>query len=261
MSKWRPSSDCIYVFGDIHGHVCCLNTILKRILPLRPNDKIVFLGDYIDRGPDSFAVIEKLISLSEKYKDQVTCLMGNHEWLLLSSLGLIDNKVPHLVSNDLHMNRYSTVIWLKNGGVDTMKSYARKNGIENQIPVFTIAKMLNITPQTHIDFMLNLKLHHTIDDYKFIHAGCDPSIPIEDNSSEDLLWDRQLFDFVKKCVVQRKKFSWDGTIVCGHNYDGPIITDSYIMADTSAKKKLLCLELNSKTGYYATPGQARLVKM
>ena len=74
MSKWRPSSENIYVIGDIHGKYSALKLILNRILPIRKQDLLIFLGDYVDRGPDSYNVINELIKLKNKY-DNVICLL------------------------------------------------------------------------------------------------------------------------------------------------------------------------------------------
>ena len=94
MSKWRPSNlNCLYVIPDIHGAYSLLEKILKRILPLRKSDggqdKIIFLGDYIDRHVDSHKVLDRIIELKEKYGDSVICLCGNHELMFLEGLGYI----------------------------------------------------------------------------------------------------------------------------------------------------------------------------
>jgi len=124
MSKWRPAPECIYVIPDIHGYNDCLDQILSRILPLRPNDQLVFLGDYVDRGPDSDKVLDNLCDLTEKYGDQVTCIMGNHEWLFLASIGAIKVERNPLSTPPIN-------VWLAHGGVNTIKSYCDRAGIED----------------------------------------------------------------------------------------------------------------------------------
>ena len=91
MSKWRPSKNsCLYVIPDIHGAYSLLEKILKRILPLRKSggvqDKIVFLGDFIDRHVDSHLVLDRLIELKKKYGDNVICLWVNHELKFLEGM-------------------------------------------------------------------------------------------------------------------------------------------------------------------------------
>ena len=84
-TKWRPNKDGdnIYTIGDIHGQLHQLKLILKSILPLRKNegvqDRIIFLGDYVDRNKNSHLVLDLLIDLKKKYKSKLMFLKGNHE--------------------------------------------------------------------------------------------------------------------------------------------------------------------------------------
>jgi serine/threonine protein phosphatase 1 len=255
MSYWRPSSECIYVIGDIHGNSDCLDAIFKRILPLRKNDELIFLGDYIDRGPDSYGVIDRLAKLSKEYKDQVVALLGNHEWLMLAALGLMKvNIMPGVIPPH--------AVWLANGGLKFMDSYADMAGMaEEDRRYLTTSRLLKLIPQDHIDFLLNTSLYYETADYLFVHAGCDPNQPIENQTRDQIIWDRSLHEFAIRTIGTGQDFDWDNkTIVCGHNYDGPIIHPKYMMIDCSGMRKLLCVELNSMEGYYASPRQNRLVK-
>ena len=255
MSKWRPSPNCIYTIGDVHGYNDCLQSILKRILPLREGDQIVFLGDYIDRGPDSYGVIQTLVDLTEEYGDQITCLMGNHEWLMLAALDLMEvNTLPGVLR--------PSAVWMANGGLQFMDSYASKYGMKEEDRMYlTTTRLKEMVPQSHIDLLLNTFSYYETDDYLFVHGGCDPNIPIEAQTRDEVLWDRSLYEFVIKTIGTGQDFDWDNkTIVCGHNYDGPIIHPKYMMIDTSGLRKVLCVELNSMEGYYAAPGKSRLVK-
>jgi len=254
MSTWRPSPNCIYTIGDMHGYNVCLDLILKRILPLRKGDEIVFLGDYIDRGPDSDKIIDTLMGLIAKYGEQVTCLMGNHEYLMGTAFNELDANIhpdaPHPAQ-----------IWLSNGGIQCLQSYAKRAGLsEDKIQGMTLQRFRSLIPDSHFEFIRNLFLFYETDNYKFMHAGCDPFEDLGSQSRDILLWDRSLYEYVTKAIFRNKKLEWDKTIVCGHNWKGPIINDKYIMIDSSVDKRVLCLELNSMEGYFADPNNSRLVK-
>lgn len=254
MSSWRPSPNCIYTIGDMHGYYECLDLILKRILPLRKGDEIVFLGDYIDRGPESDKIIDKLIELVDTYGEQVTCLMGNHEWLMGAAFGELDVNVspdaPHPAQ-----------VWLANGGLQCLQAYATRAGIpQDKIQGMTLQRFRSVIPDSHFEFIRSLFLFYETKNYKFVHAGCDPFQDLGEQNRDVLLWDRSLYEHVTQAIFRNKKLEWDKTIVCGHNWRGPIIHDKYLMIDSSIDKKVLCLELNSMEGYFAEPKNARLVK-
>ena len=135
MSKWRPSKlNCLYVIPDVHGADDLLERVLKRILPLRKSDggkdKIIFLGDYFDRGKDGHKVIDRLIALKKKYGDRVICLCGNHELMVLESLGYIDCTSPSSVHD----------MWMKNGGLNTVLGYLERAGHGEHADPFNITQ-------------------------------------------------------------------------------------------------------------------------
>lgn len=154
-----------YAVGDIHG---CLDQ-LQRIVELCEKDAasqkstFIFLGDYIDRGPDSRGVIDFLINLQKWSPDHIICLRGNHEDLLLSALD----------SEDAEFN------WLANGGDATLHSY----GVSQ-------AKDL---PPSHIDWLHSLLLFHDDGQRFFVHAGAHPDRPLNQQRTRDLLWTRKPF--------------------------------------------------------------------
>lgn len=253
MSKFRPSPECIYVIPDIHGYNDCLEQILNRILPLRPKDSLIFLGDYVDRGPESHKVVQRLTELKDKYPDQVTFIMGNHEWLLLAAIDAIPSPPKNL--------REPTPqhVWLSNGGIDTIRGYCMDVGIDDWqgVPLYDLQ---NIIPKHHIDFLINdtCKVYET-EDYIFCHAGCDPDSPLDYQDDNIFLWDRSLYRTALNCIHYGYEIPWSKTVVTGHNYEGPIITDKYMMLDCSGKKKLLVVDLNSMDGFYAQQGKKRMV--
>jgi serine/threonine protein phosphatase 1 len=261
MSKWRPISKpggCIFVIPDIHGCADQLKLILNRITPLRPQDKLIFLGDYIDRGDSSYEVIEILISLRSKYtKNNVIFLRGNHEELLLNSLGLGPKGTQFTLNQ---VSDYS--MWINNGGEDTIINYAKQKGIEIKNPKeLPSHRCLSFIDKKHIDFIQNeTQLYYELDNYIFVHASYDINIPTNQQDSSTLLWDRTLYSSVKSIISQGKKLPWEQIIIAGHNFDGPFISDKFLMLDASSKGILLVVELNSMEAFSATYGHDRLVK-
>lgn len=248
MSKWRPSPECIFVISDIHGKFKSLKLILNRILPLRPNDKIIFLGDYIDRGNDSFKVVEEIISLKEKYNKQIICLLGNHEELLIKSL-----------FNNMDNDRLE--LWLDNGGYKTIYSYALGVGIDSEdIKSLSFERFKSLIPKNHISFFSSLFLYHEDDSYIYVHAGCDPNISLSENDDNVLIWDRSLLKFVVNSIFNNKQLNFNKTVVCGHGHVGPIVNEKYLMIDMTFYDKVTCVELNSLEACYAEEDKKRMVK-
>ncbi|MFH0976764.1 MAG: metallophosphoesterase family protein [Spirochaetota bacterium] len=168
-----------YLIGDIHGCIDHLDNLYSKIKNLiSDNDTLIFLGDYIDRGPDSYEVIEYLISLSKE--NNTIFLKGNHEDMLLK-----------YKSSSLDYQNY-----MENGGMATIKSYKKNLGS------FTI-------PLNHQVFFNNLTQYFESEDFIAVHAGLNPKIyNIEAQSSYDMLWIRDKFF--------RDPRKWEKTIIFGH---------------------------------------------
>lgn len=154
-----------YTIGDIHG---CLTKLIELIglchadAGNRPA-KFIFLGDYIDRGPGSRGVVEFLMSFQQDRPDDVICLMGNHEDMLLAAVDAPDWEES----------------WLRNGGIQTLQSYRE-------------ATVANI-PQDHINWIRNLPKVHDDGLRFFVHAGIHPDRPLNRQDEHDLLWIREPF--------------------------------------------------------------------
>jgi len=171
----------LYVVGDIHGHLDALIDALDLIAVDGGQDaKVVFVGDLVDRGPDSRGVIEYLINGIANGRDW-TVLKGNHdrmfEWFMESP----PRHDPHLLV-DMH--------WFhpKIGGIETMASY----GVE-VIPMTSRlyqvhALAQDAVPQAHVSFLRSLKLSHNVGNFVFVHAGLDPAVPLDRQAENDLLW-------------------------------------------------------------------------
>lgn len=182
------------VIGDIHG---CYSELKKLITDLESNgeynkntDKLVFLGDYIDRGKDSRLVI-KFIRKLQKENKNVIALMGNHEDMLL----------------EYYKNGDET--WLWNGGKTTLESYY---GFDKQF-------------KNDMNWMKNLPLYHTDDNFVYVHGGVDVDKPLEKQDKDTLLWIREEFIYNKKEYDKIVVFGHTPTFLLNKEYL-PIITNA-----------------------------------
>ena len=207
-------SNKIFAIGDIHGCLENLEKLLK-ILPVNwGKDLVIFLGDYIDRGPNPRGVIEKVLELKKLYGERIITLKGNHEWMFERFLKGIDID-----------------IFLYNGGGMTLKSYYNKEG------------HLEI-PEEHLKFLRELKLYYETENYIFVHAGLRPGKELKEQSEEDLLWIRDSFYF--------SEYKFPKTIVFGHTpFPAPLILDDRIGIDTGCVYggALTAIELPDKKIY------------
>lgn len=168
-----------YIIGDIHGHLLKIKNLISQIEgQIEAEDTIIFLGDYIDRGPASFEVIEFLIELSGRYN--TVFLMGNHENMFIRFVTKGDN--------------YNNYIY--NGGGYTIKSY-----------IFNLSEF-NI-PDAHKHFFNNLKMYYETDDFIAVHAGLRPGVSSLDQQKKyDMIWIREEFYL--------DPGRWEKTIIFGH---------------------------------------------
>lgn len=255
MGKWRPSNSCLYVIPDIHGMPDELQLIFNRILPLRNTgghkDKIIFLGDYIDRRIQSHMVIDLIIEAKEKYKDQIITLLGNHEIMMLD-----------ILSKDQTIDDYN--LWMQNGGEETVIGYLQRNESDIQNPYLIKRHDINrLIPKDHIEFFKSLIPYYETEEYIFVHGGCDPLMDLKKQDYRVLAWDRSVYNTVQAIADMGAKCPWYKTIVTGHNgnLSGNIFThDKFIMLDGSLADKLYVLELNSRECFSATKDNQKLVK-
>ncbi len=158
----------LYAVGDIHGSLTHL-TRLVEIVPFEPEDRIIFMGDYIDRGPDSRGTVAFLLEFRRKFPRSVF-LRGNHE---------------EMFEDFLHRSgQFSPGIFLLNGGSETLRSY----GLDPEEPA-----MARDFPADHLKFLFGTDLMHREEGLLFVHAGIRPGVPLEKQDREDLLWIREEF--------------------------------------------------------------------
>ncbi|MFP7569544.1 metallophosphoesterase family protein [Marivita sp. S2033] len=176
----------LYAIGDIHGQLRLLDKALRWIEADGGHDaRIVFLGDYVDRGPDSRGVLDTLVTGRAEGQDWI-CLKGNHdrffEWFLHPDGPRTD---PHLLVG-YHWFHHNI------GGLETIQSYGmgRPDGVRQR----DLARALHeVVPEEHKDFLRGLKLWHRQENYFFVHAGIRPGVSLEQQDEHDLLWIRSEF--------------------------------------------------------------------
>lgn len=230
----KVPDDClVYAIGDIHGRADLLRRLHRQILDDAAKIEIsrkviVYLGDYVDRGPDSREILDTLID-DPPDGFEVHHLKGNHEDMLLRFLKTGDNGQ----------------MWLMNGGRDTLDSY----GID--LSTFSLFRddmdglfqaLNDAMPDNHRAFLNGLSLHHQEGDYLFVHAGIRPGVALEDQNPHDLTWIRN--DFIDS------EADFGAVVVHGHTIRRlPDIKDNRIGIDTGAysSNRLTALVLETDT--------------
>ena len=178
-----PDGVRVFAIGDIHGRFDLLQGLhdmivddLARSLPDRSIG--VFLGDYVDRGPQSREVLEWL-SAGVKAFDETVILKGNHDLALEEFLA-----DPSLLAYSIQL-----------GGLHTIRSY----GVEFELTgepgeaEETHGRFVTAFPDRHRQLLSGLRFHHTIGDYFFVHAGVRPGVPLDRQEIDDMIWIREPF--------------------------------------------------------------------
>lgn len=226
MSKFREITEKperIFVVGDIHGCRKELSAMLEHILSqekLTAKDALIFIGDYIDRGPDTRGVVELLVNIKQEFPGSIF-LRGNHEDMLLDFLGYDGNLGE---------------VFIQNGGAETLASYDLSTDISD-------IDLLKRLPKSHLSFFVDLQSYVAIGDFVFAHAGLDPKRELETQMDNDLFWIRE--DFINH------KHDFGKIVVFGHTPYQDIFFDVpyKIAIDTGCVygNKLSCIELTGRT--------------
>lgn len=213
-----PENECVYAIGDIHGRLDLLQALIEKIridsnsLPPGTRIKLVFLGDYIDRGLKSKQVVDFLLS-NELDAFETVYLMGNHEEALLRFI------------EDVRFGE----TWTSYGGVETLYSYGFQ--VPNHMPLGNPGSEISYEdswltlwdrfrtsmPEEHLAFYRQLTPYYIVGDYVFVHAGLKPGVPIEQQSANDLFWIRDEF------LKDQRKF--DKIVVHGHTPTDRVVHD------------------------------------
>jgi serine/threonine protein phosphatase 1 len=230
-----PAGTRLYAIGDIHGRL----DLLRRMNLLVQQDAyahqaarnlVIYLGDYIDRGPESQGVVDCLMNEPIPGFERVL-LMGNHEESLLHFL--VDLSVGGA--------------WFAYGGRETLRSYGIRPPASNAAPEILRAQeaLRTALPPEHLDFYRGLRFWHTEGDYLFVHAGLRPGVSLAGQAPQDLLWIRDEF--------LESEAEFGKIVVHGHTIsDEPDVRRNRIGIDTGAyaSGKLTCFVAAEEEWYF-----------
>jgi serine/threonine protein phosphatase 1 len=208
-----PPGHFVAAVGDVHGRLDLLETLWQQIdaasrLSAARRRTLIFLGDYVDRGLQSAQTIDRLLEGFPGF--ETIFLKGNHDETLLQFL--VDPTIGEA--------------WRNFGGLETLRSYGvvhtpAKNWSD------TRSEFAAAIPKSHVDFLKNLKLHVSVGDYLFVHAGIKPRVAMEEQREFDLLWIRE--EFLESDV------NFGKIVVHGHTpTESPDIRANRIGIDTGA---------------------------
>ncbi len=222
-----------YVVGDIHG---CLSELASLVesLPLERGDTVVFLGDYVDRGPESKGVIDYLADLRGRDEYKTVFLRGNHEDMMLSYMGL----------SGRHGDAF-----LLNGGLDTLASYGV--GAPSASPGAADGQRLLATlPPGHVEFLVRLDPWYFVDGFLCVHAGINPGRPWDEQIGEELIWIRHEFIVNPHTLPQTVLFGHTPMREVFFNLPYKIGLDTGLVYGNA----LSCLEVTGRTLYQIRNG-------
>ncbi|NJD34841.1 MAG: serine/threonine protein phosphatase [Betaproteobacteria bacterium] len=235
MKPQTPADTVVYAIGDIHGRLDLLEKIQQRIA----NDamqraasrrQLVYLGDYVSRGPDSAGVVDRVRAWLPEGFERIT-LKGNHEDLLL-----------RFIDGEIVTGRH----WLDYGGLEAMAAYgvaiADLEARDDASVIAMHADLVARIPAAHLDFFRTLQISHRAGDYFFVHGGVKPGVPLPKQSDRDCMWIRKAF--------LNSNAEHGAMVVHGHSIsEQPEIRRNRIGIDTGAYRSgvLTCLVLDGET--------------
>jgi serine/threonine protein phosphatase 1 len=214
--------------GDIHGCRAALDTLLGFVQP-KPTDQLVFLGDYVDRGPDSKGVLDRLIELRRQH--DIVCLRGNHEIMMLGA----------------RLGRDDCRFWIACGGGEALASYARTDGVGTFEDI----------PSDHWHFLERACVDwYETPTHIFVHANLHPDTPLAEQPTDWLHWQP-----ISK--LSHRPHGSGKAMICGHTQQRtgvPLRLMKAVCVDTWAYGDgwLTCLDVESGEYWQATElGQTR----
>ncbi|MCJ2177274.1 metallophosphoesterase [Novosphingobium album (ex Hu et al. 2023)] len=210
-----PAGERVYAIGDIHGRIDLFENLIRLIedddAARRPaRTTVVLLGDLVDRGPDSAAVVARARDWGRTRK--IEYIQGNHEEMLLSSRSKID----------------ALRGFVQFGGCETIQSYGVDAEAIFAADFEELQALMNAAiPQDDVDFLSSFQKMVRIGDYLFVHAGIHPDTPVEDQTGRDCRWIREPF--------LSYKGDFGACIIHGHTItEQPDVRHNRIGIDTGA---------------------------
>jgi serine/threonine protein phosphatase 1 len=220
-----------FVVGDIHGCLTELRYLLEG-LPLESGDRLVFLGDYVDRGPDSKGVVSCLIELQKNPSYDSIFLKGNHEDMFLSYLGLPGQHGD---------------MFLINGGKVTLESYGLSTNTNPK-------ELVSQIPPPHLDFYQDLRNYYVAEPFLCVHAGVHPMKSLEEQTESEMFWIRNQFIYRSHMLPY--------VVLFGHTPQSDVFYDLpyKIGLDTGLVygNKLTCFETEEKVLYQIHRGKKQI---
>ncbi len=184
-----------YAIGDIHGHMALLAKLLNMIHTDAGGapHRLIFLGDYVDRGPESFNVVQTIRKLKKQDPDNVIAIMGNHEDMMVTAFRALRTDNDQII----HDNRAMINVWLSNGGKETLAEYLNHDPVDID---------------THIAWLDMLPTSFQTEYHFFCHAGITPARPLFAQPDHILLWTRDWWCH----PATGEGYTFDKHIVYGH---------------------------------------------
>ena len=229
-----PAAMRLYAIGDVHGCDDLLAAVHEKVfadLVARPvgDHRIIHLGDYIDRGPKSAAVVERLVELAAR-DERVLCLRGNHEAMFLDFLEDPFEGAQAFLGNNGTATLASYGVPVDDGGLSSMRDV-----------IGLLYATLEHLPVEHRKFIARLPFSLRFGDFFFCHAGIKPGTPLDAQASFDLTWIREPF--------LSSSADFGAVVIHGHTpAKAPEVRPNRINIDTGAVLggKLTCLVLESR---------------
>ena len=186
----------ILAISDIHGDIEKFDRLLETINYDSKQDQLLLLGDYVDRGPQSRQVLDKVIELTAK---GAIALMGNHDKMMIDAFDQPEDP--------LHLKR-----WYYNGGIKTLQNYGYEMEKDDAKYWYTTEEMpealvINEETRPHLVFLKTLPFYYETDTHIFVHAGVHPETTLELTEPHTLVWIREEF---------HKGYQGEKTVVFGH---------------------------------------------
>ena len=234
--------------GDIHGNITALDDLLNQLsTEIDDGDTVVFLGDYVDRGPHTKECIDRLIKFKSLTKAVVITLMGNHEQAMLKT------RKDHSSHSWIFTNSGFTTIASYSNEADTrIRAALSTHGAEIVMERIELPYSLffDLMPSSHHSFFDNLKLYHRTEDGIFSHGGLDPrGGPIETQPRDSLIWGT--IDFAEDYHGSETLVygHWNSAVINGQGLPEPRINNQTIGIDMSRHGFLCAVRLPDRKIY------------